>query len=201
VWWDDPDEVLREWQDYVRAFPEGEDVLAATTLWLDYLGDGMRHAGLRHRSFVYAKRMLHFLVGGTRGSTFALGEYWHNRIREFGLKWHPENNEIEVIDKHRWRHALSILRQTGRLPYRTFLARLESGCHYDDPISKEDLPPLPKARHPGRRRVLWPAGAPYRRDERMNGYEEPRYQLPVEQPEQNAYNPVQRFIWRLTEDM
>ena len=195
--WSD-EEALREWEDYVRAFPEGEDVLAATTLWLDYLGDGMRHAGLRHRSFVYAKRMLHFLVGGTRGSTFALGEYWHNRIREFGLKWHPESNEIEVIDRNRWRHALSILRQTGRLPYRTFLARLESGCHYDDPISKEDLPPLPKARHPGRRRVYWPAGAPYRREYEP---EQPRYELPVEPVEQNGYNPVQRFIWRLTEDM
>jgi hypothetical protein len=168
----------RERIAYLRSYPEGEDILAAAQLWLNYLGDGREHAGLRNKSFVYAKRLLHFMVTGYDYQKFSLGKYWRERLAAFGLKWHPENNEIEVIDRHRWMHAVSIVRQSRRLPYRTFLNRLASGCHHDDELVPEDLPPTRKGR-------LKP----------INGY------MPLESEEQSAYNPVQSFVQRLTEEM
>jgi hypothetical protein len=134
-------------QIYLRSFPDGDDILYAAVLWLDYLGDGRKRPGIRYmRSFKYAARLLALSATGPgpAGKFFQIGKEWHLRLSEFGLRYHPENGQIEVIDWHRWRHALSILHQTKRLPYRTFLWRLESGCGYDEPITEEELPPVTK---------------------------------------------------------
>jgi hypothetical protein len=176
------------WLDqYNLAFPEGEDILAAAQLWLDYLGDGQKHVAIRLRSFVFAKRLLHLMLSGPGGSHYKMGDFWRERVGEFGLRWHPETNEIEVIDRWRWMHAVSILRQTWRLPYVTFLNRLASGCHYDDYLSYDELPPKKKGK---RRQLLDQYGTPV--------YSQPN---PVDREQETAYNPIQSFLSRLTEDM
>jgi len=188
----------KEWADYTRSLPNGEDVLTAAVLWLGYLQGQPSRPAVRIRSYEYARRLLHTVVGGERGSKLRLGYYWNQRLKEFGLSYNEYAREITVTDSYRWAHALSILRKTGRLPYRYFLWRLESGAHPDDPIDRNDLPPL---KHTNRR-VVWPAGQPYQdREEKMlsgsgggNGWD--WYNQP-----QQPQNSVQSFMNRIQNEM
>jgi hypothetical protein len=172
---------------YLDSFPDGEDILKAAMLWVDYLGDGQRRPGIRYaRSFKYAARLLAISVEGPSpwGKSFGLLREWQTRLSEFGLTYHAHNGELEVVDWHRWRHALSILHQTKRLPYRTFLWRLESGCGYDEPITKEELPPVTKRL------------GKYNGKGNGNGYAAPQPQQ-VQQQHQGIKN----FFRDLTEEM
>jgi hypothetical protein len=60
------------------------------------------------------------------------------RVQEFGIN----GQTGEIINKLRWAHAESIYEQSGRLPWKTFEARLNSGCDPLSPLFPGDLPPV-----------------------------------------------------------
>lgn len=184
-----------EWESYLENFPDGRDVLLAMKFWMDYLGDQEAHGAIRIRTFKYAMRILHFNAGER---TQTLGHHWHNRIRDFGLKHDPATNEFTIVNKHLWMHALSILRQSdlwhngkGRLPWRYFLKRLDSGCHPSEPIDLAEFPPTPLRRTPQDFQEMQHAPRTY----------EPRAQRGVFNPAPEPYNPVRNYVFKLTEEM
>lgn len=166
------------WRRYLEAFPEGEDVLAAVNLWTTYLTDKDWHPLILYRSWVYAARILGLKFN--RPYQMRRNKWWRKRPNDCGLELQPDGRYV-VANRRRWLQAVSIARQTGRMPLSVLWACLSDPERKpEDPVTRDMLPPL-WGRRPEDMRILHPAGGPHIRAEIVQRAKEREERHEVEQ--------------------
>lgn len=123
----------------------GQDVLAALNmLWL-YFGDDPRkwHPAISYKYSMYQAAAIMGLNWRHGDWMFRPRANYVKQMRIYGVEEDRETGRLEVKSVWRWRHALSIARQTGRCPPSTFEKRInDPECEPSDPVDRADLPPI-----------------------------------------------------------
>lgn len=123
----------------------GQDVLAALTmLWL-YFADNPRvwHPSISFKYSMYQAAAIMGLDWRKADWMFRPRPKYVSQMRIYGVEEDKDTGRLKVTSYFRWRHALSIARQTGRCPPSTFHKRIsDPECEPDDPVDRNDLPPI-----------------------------------------------------------
>lgn len=140
---DSQEKCNRQWNNFVEDNPGGEDVLAGLNMFWKYFGDNPR-AWKPAFSWKFSIAHAAAIMGldwKMHWRAFRPRRHFISQLRTYGVELNRETGWLEIRSQLRWRHALSIARQTGRCPPTTFEARInDPDCEPEDPVPPHLLP-------------------------------------------------------------
>lgn len=131
------------YRNFVESNPGGEDVMAALNMFYKYFIDAPRawHPAFSWRYSIAHASAIMGLDWSGHWKRFRPRRHYLDQLRTYGVELNRESGWLEVRSQLRWRHALSIARQTGRCPPSTFEARInDPDCVPEDPVDPNTLP-------------------------------------------------------------